>query len=85
MSRGATKRPEAAGICTGGKRARDATHILHLRHRMVTEGAGAVGEDLVAGGPLDAPELMPAGACTSTEWTDGARRPIATETRTRRA
>lgn len=62
MSQGATTRPHAAAICTGG------TALART-----------------AGGPLDAPDLMPAGACNSTEWTDGASSPIATETRTRRA
>lgn len=85
MNQGATTRPHAAAICTGGKRIRDATHILHMRHRLGADGAGLVGDELTAGGPLDAPDLMPAGACTNADWTDGAGQPITSATQARRA
>ena len=35
-------------------------------------------------GAIDAPDVMPAGATNSTEWTNGAGRPVAHTNETRR-
>jgi hypothetical protein len=68
-------------IVTGGMRARQSTQLLDMPGRWMLYGAiGQMSHELDAGGPLDAPCILPAGATNSTEWCNGRGAALARQT-----
>ncbi len=57
---------------TGGPTARDAVYYLTWPDRGHSDMIAAT----LAGGPLDAPDVMPAGCMVSTTWTDAHGRAV---------
>ena len=75
------------GLSTGASRARNAVELIDLEARFLlygTAGSGTMSGILDTGGPLDAPDWMPAGACNCTEWTDSAGRGFPAQNEIRR-
>lgn len=74
-------------IVTGGLRSRDVCHLWNFTEARVfsiwlqsARGFECIScDDFTAGGPIDAPETMPAGAVSGVEWVDGLGRPIASQ------
>ena len=68
---------EALSIVTGGRMSRQCTQMLNMPGRWMLYGTiGQMSWELDAGGPLDAPDTLPAGGMNNTEWTNGWGRPI---------
>ena len=63
------------GLTTGGRRQRDMADIRMQR----SEHIGYVADTLFSG-PIDAPEIMPAGSTCNTEFTNWRGRPIVAQT-----
>lgn len=71
----------ANSICTGGLRQRQAVRVLNMPGRSCLYGElGQMSHELDAGGPLDAPETIPAGSTNSTEWRNFRGEPLARPT-----
>lgn len=74
-------------IVTGGLRARDTCHLWNFAEARTfsvlvqsARGFGCVScDDFTAGGPIDAPETIPAGAMSCIEWVDWRGRPIVSQ------
>lgn len=78
-------RTNTVSLCTGGQRSRDATSIRCLVAQQLFGQIGrAVSHTLDAGGPLDAPEVLPAGSVSNLEWVTGSGKPVVAQTETRR-
>jgi hypothetical protein len=75
----------AESIATGGLRSRDVAQLLNLERWPLY---GRIGETMShefdAGGPLDAPSVLPAGSVNSTEWRNGRGDMLARQTEIRR-
>lgn len=72
-------------LCTGGQRYRDMTSVRCLVGQQLFGQIGrAVSHTLDSGGPLDAPEVLPAGSVSNMEWVTGSGRPVVAQTETRR-
>ena len=68
-------------ICTGGHRQRQGVRCLNMPGRShLYVPVGQMSDDLDAGGPLDAPEILPAGSSNSTDWRNFRGQPIARQT-----
>lgn len=68
-------------ICTGGHRQRQGVRCLNMPGRSGLYGPlGQKSDELDAGGPLDAPETLPAGSTSSAEWRNFRGEPIARQT-----
>ena len=68
-------------ICTGGRRQRQGVRFLNMPGRSRLYGpVGQMSDDLDAGGPLDAPEVLPTGSTNSTDWRNFRGQPIARQT-----
>ena len=74
-----------AGLCTGALRYRDMTAVRSLGSpKFFGYGSQPCSHVLDAGGPLDAPEWMPAGSVTNLEGVTGSGRSVVTLTESRR-
>ncbi len=73
-----------AFIVTGGLRAQQAAKMIDLKRFNLYGEIGALSDDFTAGGPLDAPEYLPAGAMNNTEWRRGDGLPLACQFEVRR-
>lgn len=72
-------------FATGGAYARNVAQMRNCPARWMLYGAiGQMAHEFDAGGPLDAPDCIPAGAVNSTEWTNAQGRALARQTHARR-
>ena len=68
-------------ISTGCSRHRQAVQLIDMPGRWCLYGViGALSHELDAGGPLDAPSVMPAGSTNNTEWRDSRGQPLVAQT-----
>lgn len=68
-------------ICTGGRHQRQGVRCLNMPGRSNLYGPlGQMSDELDAGGPLDAPEKLPAGSTNSTECRNFRGAPVAVQT-----
>lgn len=78
-------RTNTVSLCTGGQRYRDMTSVRCLVGQQLFGHIGrAVSHTLDAGGPLDAPEVLPAGSVSNLEWVTGSGKPVVAQTEARR-
>lgn len=66
-----SSRLKSVTLATGGQRTLNAALILHIEQPHLFGQLGTLSWTTDAGGPLDAPEVMPAGSVDSTTWTTG--------------
>ena len=72
-------------IGTGAQRSRDVAQLRNLPGVWCLYGAiGATAHLFDTGGPIDAPDWMPAGAMNCTEWRGGDGAPLAAQCEARR-
>ena len=70
---------------TAAHRERQAVQLINMPGRWCLYGEiGQMSHELDAGGPLDAPEVMPSGSVNSVEWRNSAGQPIACQSEHRR-
>ena len=59
--------------CTGGQSSRDLAQIRNMAGRWCLYGTfGQFSHEFDAGGPIDAPDMIPAGCMDSTYWRNGS-------------
>lgn len=72
-------------IGTGGQQSRDLAQARNMPGVWCLYGEfGAMVHLFDAGGPIDAPDWMPAGAMNGTEWCSSAGDPLAAQCEARR-
>ena len=87
MPRAILRRVATPDLATGGSRARTAAELLHLEpgdSLFGVVGSGTMSHVLDAGGPLDAPDVMPAGSVDSRTFHNGQGLALVSPTEVRR-
>jgi len=78
-------RTNTVSICTGAQRSRDMTSVHCLGGLQVFGPYGKPKSHVLdAGGPLDAPDVLPAGSVSNLEWVTGAGNAVVAQTEIRR-
>lgn len=74
----------AHGTTTGGRRARQIAQMMNIERECLYGRIGFLSHEFDAGGPLDAPDILPTGSINSTEWCDGRGNALAMPSETHR-